>query len=359
MEKYNILLLGAGGTAGINFAKALRYSDDYFIVGADCNEYHLALAPVDRRIRIPRADEPRYRICVESAIREHRIDFIHAQPDMEVEALAIFAPFVPEGTTLLPDLQTIRLCRDKLRCNEVLRAAGIRVPGSARYNLWEKYSEPFPKWVRAVKGAGSKGALPCYSDRQIHDWVNYWRSSKRLEDPEFMVCEYLPGDEYAWQSVWDDGELLVSQGRKRIEYFFGNIMPSGQSSTPSVAVTINERELNEMCYYAIRALDRHATGVFCIDAKRNAKREICITEVNAGRFFTTCDFFAAAGINMPDIYVKVALGKYAAGTHPQFNPLREGLYWIRSIDREPILASMDWKGNGFTPIKDVSLCLNQ
>ncbi|MFV2041202.1 MAG: hypothetical protein ACC644_04340, partial [Candidatus Hydrothermarchaeales archaeon] len=56
-----------------------------------------------------------------------------------------------------------------------------------------------------------------------------------------------------------------------------------------------------------------------------------VTEINAGRFFTTSNFFSEAGVNMPYMYVKLAFGEsFEPG--PKYNPIPEELYWIRLMD---------------------------
>ena len=69
---------------------------------------------------------------------------------------------------------------------------------------------------------------------------------------------------------------------------------------------------------------------------RQKLTKVKVTEINAGRFFTTSNFFAAAGINMPDMLVRCALGEDVEpiGTAP----LRAGLYWIRMVDMGYVLV---------------------
>jgi carbamoyl-phosphate synthase large subunit len=147
-----------------------------------------------------------------------------------------------------------------------------------------------------------------------------------------MVSEFLPGKEYAFQSVWHQGTLLMSQARERKEYVFGNLTPSGQSSSPSVAMTVHNQEVNELCTQAILAVDHQATGVFCVDMKTDKNNTIKVTEINAGRFFTTSYFFSQAGANMPYYYTKVGIDGSVEHSLKPYNNIPEGWYWIRNID---------------------------
>jgi carbamoyl-phosphate synthase large subunit len=57
-----------------------------------------------------------------------------------------------------------------------------------------------------------------------------------------------------------------------------------------------------------------------------------VTEINVGRFFTTSNFFAHAGLNMPDMYLQLGLGNQLAERPAVYNPLPDDLYWVRMID---------------------------
>jgi carbamoyl-phosphate synthase large subunit len=65
-----------------------------------------------------------------------------------------------------------------------------------------------------------------------------------------------------------------------------------------------------------------------------------ITEINAGRFGTTIHFYTAAGVNFPYILLKIAFGE-DYGDIPDFNPLPENLYWIRTLDCGPVLVKKE------------------
>ncbi|MGH3080766.1 MAG: ATP-grasp domain-containing protein [Gaiellaceae bacterium] len=146
-----------------------------------------------------------------------------------------------------------------------------------------------------------------------------------------MVSEFLPGREFAFQSLWVDGELVTSAARERLEYVFGHLMPSGQGSSPSVARTVRRQDVNELAARAVGAVDADATGVVCVDLKEDGDGNPLVTEINAGRFFTTSNFLAEAGANMPYEYVRLALGE-SPDRLSRFDAVEPDLYWVRMID---------------------------
>lgn len=334
-----VLVTGAGGSPASNFVHSLRLADEpFYIVGADISPYHLELTDVDARYLLPHVDDPGYLGALNELIEAEAIEFVHAQPDGEVAFLANHRETVG-ALTFLPGAATVALCQDKGRCAEAVRAAGLPSPDAcgaeSRASVREAATEILgrhPKaWVRATRGAGGRASLPVTSVDQAVHWIDYWVAVKGLEYRDFMVSEFLPGREYAFQSLWRNGELVTSQARERLEYLFGHLFPSGQSSSPSVARTVHRREVNELAIEAIRALDPTATGVFCADLKEDASGQPLLTEINPGRFFTTSNFFSAAGLNMPYFYVRLGFGEQLPDL-PRVDALEEGLHWVRMMD---------------------------
>jgi len=355
MKIPRILVLGAGGPAGTNFIKSLRMSKTkYYIVGADMNEYHLMLPPIDKGVILPHALHMDYEDKLIEIIKIYDIDFVHAQPDIEVQKLGAIHNHILSKTgakTFLPNIDAITLCRNKLKCYYRLKNNDVPVPLSFPVDDISRLPEEFEKlmvkqrpeyppdsvWVRAITGAGSRASMRVHNAEQLLNWVFYWINYKKMDLKEFMMSEYLPGREFAWQSLWFNGKLITSQARERMEYYMGNLSVTGQSSSPSVARTVHNESVNIVGTRAVQAVDKKATGIFCVDMKENARDMYpCVTEINAGRFFTTSNFFSTLGCNMPDIYVQMGLNNKPPTGLKQYDPLPENIYWIRQPDSEPI-----------------------
>ncbi len=335
-----ILITGAGGSAAYNFRDALAHSGrDYEIVGVDAKPYHLELLDAESRYLTARVDDPAYLDTLNKIIEAESIDFVHPQPDVEVAFLSEHRDRVG-ARMFLPAVEDIRLCHDKMTFNAHLAARGVSVPAAFHIGSQDDLRAALdhlltvsPRvWLRAIRGAGSRASLPINSYYQGDAWIDYWRSFRGLDYGDFMASEFLPGSEFAWQSLWFDGELITSQARERIEYIFGSLTPSGQSSSPSVARTVNRPDVNKAGESAVRAVAERPHGVYCVDLKCNAAGDPLVTEINVGRFFTTSNFFAHAGLNMPDMYVQLGLGRALDVTPPVYDPLPDNLYWVRMID---------------------------
>lgn len=334
-----ILVTGAGGAAAANFVHSLRLAPEpFYVVGTDTSKYHLELAPVDARYLLPRVDEAGYLDELNALVEAEGVEVVHPQPEQEVLLLAREHERV-RAATFLPRVETVEICQDKATFARRMADAGLSAPRFARASDESTLREATASileareqgWVRAVRGAGARASLPVSSPDQAAAWVLYWIERRGLSYGDFMVSEFLPGREFAFQSVWVDGRLFTSAARERLEYVFGHLMPSGQSSSPSVARTVHRKDVNELASQAVKAVDPEATGVFCVDLKEDEDGRPLVTEINAGRFFTTSNFLAEAGANMPYTYVRLALGETPEDL-PRFDAVEADLYWIRMID---------------------------
>lgn len=336
-----ILITGAGGSAAYNFYDALKLAfDDLYVVGVDARPEHLELIDVDKRYTVPLVSDPAYIDAINKIIEKEKIEFVHPQPDAEVHFLSQHKDKI-NAKLFLPDHDVIEACHDKMQFNKILTEKNVAVPMALHIKTpddlkraLKELTKTQPKtWLRAIRGAGSRASLPINSFYQGDAWIDYWRNFRGVDYGDFMASEFLPGREFAWQSLWYNGELVTAQARERLEYIFGNLTPSGQTSSPSVAKTVNRDDINETGQAAVKAVCDKPHGVFCVDMKEGLDGVPKVTEINAGRFFTTSNFFAHAGLNMPQMYVELGLhGKLNTPKPPTLNPLKEDLHWVRMID---------------------------
>jgi carbamoyl-phosphate synthase large subunit len=337
-----IVVTGAGGPAGINFVMSLKIAPEkVFIVGTEANEYFVDLAPVEKKYLVPKASDPKYIDELNRIIEKEKIEFVHAQPDVEVATISEKREKL-KAKVFLPAKETVRICQDKLKSAKNWERKNVPV---ARYfelgdeadvnKAFEELGTPI--WIRARHGAGGRGSTLAHNQETALSWIRYWKS--RGMDWQFIAQEYLPGRNIGFHSLWKNGKLITSMARERMEYIYPNLAPSGVTGTPAVQRTIHDKTVNEVGTKAVLAVDPNFSGIACVDLKENKESKPCVTEINAGRMFTTSFFFSYASkiirrdyyANIPYLYVKLAFGEDIPNI-PKYDILPENIYWIRHID---------------------------
>ncbi len=131
------------------------------------------------------------------------------QPSLEPHAAALFewlgVPFTGSGS------EALALCRRKDLTKQLLRGAGVPVPGS----------DGFPC---IVKPAGEDGSAGIYTDSVCRDAAEVARAVARVQGPA-LVEQFLPGREFA-VSLWGKlepeyvsvGETVFEGGVRLLTY---------------------------------------------------------------------------------------------------------------------------------------------
>jgi len=166
-------------------------------------------------------------------------------------------------------------------------------------------------------------------------WIDYFDGWGN-----FMAAEYLSPTSVTWMSLWNNGELVVAQGRKRINWAFNDRTLSGVTGITGAGVTVSDHLVDEIARKSILSIDSTPHGVWSVDMTYDNNGVPNPTEINIGRFFTTSFFFTKLGLNMPYIYLKLAFDEELPEIEKKINPLPLGYTWIRGMDTEPVLTTM-------------------
>jgi carbamoyl-phosphate synthase large subunit len=336
-----ILVCGAGGSPATNFVRSLRKMEEkVFLVGCDCDKYTLQRAETDLKILIPKANEPDYLNVLNQIIDEQGIEFVYAQNDIELRFLSDHRDVI-KAKVLLPSQETVALCMDKFQSYKVWQAAGLPVPKTSILNteadVEKAFSEFGPNiWLRNISGAAGNGSLATDNLEEAMQWVHSQKGWGH-----FTAAERLTADTVTWMSIWNKGELVVAQGRKRLYWELGNRAPSGVTGVTGAGVTYSNADVDRIAEQAVLAVDEQPHGIFSVDMTYSKDGIPNLTEINIGRFFTTHLFFTEAGLNMPEIYLRIAYNEPSTVLAKKYNPLPDGLVWVRGVDFEPILTTAD------------------
>lgn len=335
-----ILVTGCGGAASVGVIRSLRKSnEDFFLVGTDSNIFNMPFSETNVNYLIPRASDKNYIEILNKIIDKEKIEWLHAQPDVEVLAISKNRHNL-NANIFFPRHKTIEICQDKFLSWDAWKSHSLVVPESVLIKSEKDLDKAFellkpPFWLRATSGYGGRGSIIAKDKKSAEAWLNYWGGWGN-----FIASELLLGRLFKWQSIWHDGELVCAQGRETLSWSLSHASVSGVTGMTGIVKTTNRKDLDEIAEKAVLSIDKEPNGVFGVDLKENAKGVPCPTEINAGRFLTTVHFFTEAGVNMPYIYVKLAY-KEKIPRIKKYNPLPSELYWIRSVDSLPKLLKKE------------------
>jgi carbamoylphosphate synthase large subunit len=297
----SILVTGAGGSAGHNVCWSLRVSKDgrsLSITGSDVDRTSLELNMwLDHSFHLPGAHERGYVAALNKVIESEKIQLVMPQPDPEVERVSAERARI-QATIFLPDSQTVSTCLDKFAALSRWHEAGLRtkpVPISHDdpSNILKIRQLEYPCWIRAREGAGGLLSCKATSASIAEHWVKFhWDQGIRAN---FVAEEYLPGRDYCFMSIWNNGGLVTSMIRERLSWVGHRLVGSG--GTSKLNRVVHSDIANKKALEAIRAISKKPHGIFCVDLKENPKNVPCPTEINC-RFTTNVHYLSLASIKL-------------------------------------------------------------
>lgn len=333
-----ILVTGAGGSPSTNFVRSLRdMNEKIFIVGTDSNEYYVNRSEADITYLAPSCKDLKYFNYLNWIIEKHHLEFMHVQNDVELETVSKNRNRL-NIRLFLPPRETVDRCLNKFYSYKRWEENGLKVPQTYFINTFEDLKRIYKKlgnnvWIRAISGAGGRGSLAPKNIHQAKTWIDFHNGWGN-----FTAAELLTPNSITWMSVWSRGELIVAQGRKRLYWELGRISPSGITGITGAGITVNDKVVDTIAIKAIKSIDSKPHGIFSVDLTYDFNGIPNPTEINIGRFFTTHYFFTKAGINMPEIYLRLAYNEALPKIRRKINPLVPGLIWIRGVDFLPVLT---------------------
>jgi carbamoyl-phosphate synthase large subunit len=346
-----VLVTAAGGGASNNLMRVIRRAQrDVRLIGANVDKFYLALSLSERNYLVPyAADEQAYIAAIRTIVQREKVDLIIPGNDVEVGPIARNQPTLG-ARTFLPSPAAIELAQDKMTLNDALYRAGVPVACSVPLRNLEDIPAAFQRlgatdlvWCRQRRGSASKGSLQVRTPAQADAWIRYWHEMRGVPVDNFMLCDYLPGRDFAFQSIWNKGDLILAKTCERVAYLCGEWMPSGMSSTPRIGRLTDDPRVNDVCVRTVRTVAPDASGLFCIDLKENGDGVPCVTEINIGRFFMISPVFNLSGrYDMADIYLRLAFGEpVSIPEADRFSDIgTEETFLVRELDNEPSVMTV-------------------
>jgi len=319
MKRINVLITAVGSATAISVIKGLRMQNEYdvFIVGTDINDAN-TIAGVqfcDTFFKVSPANKEREFIeKLVDIIKLKSIDLVIPIVDTELEVISKNKEILEKYTNILiSSYKTIMTYNDKYETYKFFLEHNIPTPKTilVESNIPEKILAEinnagidFPVIAKPRKGVSSRGVWEIYNEKEIV-LVN------RIKGP--IIQEKIFGQEYTIDVFSDGKKPIAIVPRKRIETRAG-ISYKGETEYDKTLISIAKKIVKELDIY----------GPANIQVIKG-RDEINVIEVNP-RFSGSLPLTIAAGINMPLLAIKLAMGE-TLDPIDKFKKVRMCRYW--------------------------------
>ena len=347
MTATTLLVMGAGSAGAENLIRSLREAHPSLVLlGCNDNRFVVKCSAADRRYVMPPTGSPRFIGALDELMCASGAHLVIPTTDRHVQALSDARARL-RGKVFLPAARVIALCRDKYRLITKLRQEGIAVPvtypvrDSAGVDaIFSRLRSSGRAWCRPRTGTCARGGGAVSTPDEARRWMTVWNTMQGVPISSFTIAEFLPGREILCQSVWHRGRMVVANTFERLAYFGADNIPSGVTSLSSLAKTVVEPGVVQLCQAAITAIAPGASGAFSVDVKEDGNGRPHVTEINAGRFFMAMTAFdRVLKHSIALTYVRLALGDPV--DHGEAYDAVDGYYMVRDMDMQPAVLHAD------------------
>ena len=302
-----VLLTGWGGLGGTGIIDSLHNAPGGVrVVCADAKDKLILKHRADAFRLLPHGDDPAYVNALLDVCESEGVDVVMPGSGPEILTISKNKEYISGRVAVALDAyHTIRPLLNKADAYEALQNV-IPVPTFARASsvsrlrrCLEKVGYPDgPACARPASYTDSGGSRGFHVLRGETDISAYVESVSAVGSLDMLVSEYLPGPEYSVYVLADGGSVLhcVPVLRKRM---------IGPRTFGAETVPPNS-EITDICSRIVECLGlSHNVN---IQLRRSADGSLKLVEVNP-RMGGTIVLPTAAGVNLPYMGVRLALGK--------------------------------------------------
>jgi carbamoyl-phosphate synthase large subunit len=290
-----VLITAAGSAPAQAFIRGLRAQDELSVrlIGVDGSAYAGGLFDCERAYTVPRVDDERFLDAIAAICTAESVDVLAPIGNFELEFFAAAAGTLRErcGVRVITNSpEAVALARDKRASAEAVAARGVAV---ATYrDAAQRAQLRYPLIVKPTVGAGSHGVTVVHGPDTLD-------AALALAGSAPLVQDFVAGQEYTVDLVVaPDGEVLAVAPRIRVE------VRAGQSYK---GVTVDDPEVEAAARRCVGALGLTAQGNVQL-IKSELDGRCYFIEVNP-KFAAAMGLTIGAGLNIPLLYVKLALGR--------------------------------------------------
>ena len=280
MSKINVLIFPAGEINSIELHDALATCVNINVFGASSIDRHGSYVFENYVSGLPMITDVDFFEQFNTLLSEKQIDVIFPTHDTVATFFADNADKI-KAKLIVADKQTSAICRDKQKTYEALADCDF-IPKT--YSKIEEY----PVFIKPKEGQGAVGAKLLNSAKDIPD----------VDLNDYVICEYLSGDEYTVDCLTDkNGELRFVSPRSRQRLMAG-VSVAGQLEELTDEIKNIAYQINERLSFL---------GLWWFQIKQDKNGKWKLLEVST-RCAGTMALTRARGVNLPLLSVYTAMG---------------------------------------------------
>ena len=280
-NKIGVLVFPAGEVNSIELHDALATCVNIRLYGASSIDKHGEFVFKNYISGLPMIFEENFFDEFNRVIDACHIDVVYPTHDTVAKIFAENRNRI-HARVIAADRETAEICRDKEKTYKVFQNETF---------CPKVYSDisTYPVFIKPIEGQGAVGTKLVKNARDIPDNVDL---------SQYVICEYLPGEEYTVDCFTDkNGNLKAVLPRSRRRLLAG-ITVASEDLEPSHEFTEIARVLNQKL---------HFRGLWWFQAKRDASGRLKLLEISTRCAGTMC-MARAKGVNLPLLSVYDAMG---------------------------------------------------
>lgn len=275
MQKYNILIFPCGSVNALEIHTALKDCFNINVFGGTSRIDHGAYVFKNYITDIPFIDDPKFIDAFNETLEKNEIDIVFPTHDT---AVLFFAKIADKIKTKLavPGLKQADICRYKNKTYDLFSQEDFCPKVySCIYEI-----QDYPVFVKPVVGEGGRDTRIIHNKEQFKE--KHWQN-------EYLVVEYLPGDELTVDCFTDRfGQLKFAGPRSRNRIFSGvSVNSFAVPLTPEI-IKIAEKINDEL----------KLRGLWFFQVKKDKEGKYKLMEISV-RTAGTMTLYRNLGVNFP------------------------------------------------------------
>ena len=233
MERKRVLIFPSGTEIAFEIVNALKYSKFVELYGATSVDDHSQFVYRNLFCNVPYITEETFFDSINQIIDEYKIDCIIPAHDSVSVFLSEFREFV-RAEVICTDYKTVEICRSKEKTYHFFEKEKF-VPRILRH---VSDVDDYPVFVKPKIGEGAKGTALIHNEQQLFEKIH--------NRDDYLICEYLPGEEYTVDCFTDrNRNLRVAKMRERERIRLGiSVRSTGRlisEEVQHIATVLNEK----------------------------------------------------------------------------------------------------------------------